>query len=203
MTPDVMRATTSPPARHSSTFNPTLAVAVSSVIVVFFVVGFASGVFKRYIVREGETANFPDIPRRRTNRPTRPRDVGLDPEVVSALPLVTYAEFMQMWKDAEDCVVCLALFEESDSLTLLPQCTHAFHTECIDEWFKSHSTCPLCRESVKNFKAKDGRTEDQDAEGNGGTRRVADSDVVEVVIRSESSGAADASVGLSQGTTRL
>ncbi|KNA04688.1 hypothetical protein SOVF_197360 [Spinacia oleracea] len=37
---------------------------------------------------------------------------------------------------------------EGEKARLLPKCNHGFHVECIDMWFQSHSTCPLCRDSV-------------------------------------------------------
>lgn len=31
----------------------------------------------------------------------------------------------------------------------LPKCHHSFHIDCIDMWFHSHSTCPVCRAPVE------------------------------------------------------
>lgn len=33
-------------------------------------------------------------------------------------------------------------------MRILPKCRHEFHAECIDMWFSSHSTCPLCRSTI-------------------------------------------------------
>jgi hypothetical protein len=52
-------------------------------------------------------------------------------------------------KEDLECSVCLEKFAEDESLRLLPKCSHVFHSECIDVWFLSHSTCPLCRVSLK------------------------------------------------------
>lgn len=52
-------------------------------------------------------------------------------------------------KEDLECSVCLEKFAEDETLRLLPKCSHVFHTECIDVWFLSHSTCPLCRTSLK------------------------------------------------------
>ncbi|KAH9533131.1 hypothetical protein CY35_18G035200 [Sphagnum magellanicum] len=51
-------------------------------------------------------------------------------------------------QEHRECAVCLSDFEEEDDLCLLPGCKHVFHQDCIDVWFQSHSTCPLCRASL-------------------------------------------------------
>ncbi|KAB2595156.1 hypothetical protein D8674_030606 [Pyrus ussuriensis x Pyrus communis] len=43
------------------------------------------------------------------------------------------------------CVVCLQEVIEGQRYRKLPICNHCFHVSCIDTWFLSHSTCPLCR----------------------------------------------------------
>lgn len=45
--------------------------------------------------------------------------------------------------------MCLSEFEHGETGRVLPKCNHSFHTECIDMWFHSHSTCPLCRAPVE------------------------------------------------------
>ncbi|EHA8592051.1 RING-H2 finger protein ATL3 [Cocos nucifera] len=68
---------------------------------------------------------------------------GLDPQVLKALPVAVYrpADF----KEGLECAVCLSELADGEAARLLPKCNHGFHLECIDMWFDSHSTCPLCR----------------------------------------------------------
>ncbi|KAH7277734.1 hypothetical protein KP509_38G004700 [Ceratopteris richardii] len=73
------------------------------------------------------------------------QDTGLQRSLVEALPVFPYKAAMDAFKEGADCAICLCEFEEEDVLRLLPSCGHAFHTECIDTWLFSHSTCPLCR----------------------------------------------------------
>jgi E3 ubiquitin-protein ligase RNF167 len=47
--------------------------------------------------------------------------------------------------EAAECAICLAEFEEGESMRVLPQCGHAFHAACIDKWLRGHSSCPSCR----------------------------------------------------------
>eukprot|EP00816_Leptocylindrus_hargravesii_P005279 CAMPEP_0196815678 /NCGR_PEP_ID=MMETSP1362-20130617/51192_1 /TAXON_ID=163516 /ORGANISM="Leptocylindrus danicus, Strain CCMP1856" /LENGTH=812 /DNA_ID=CAMNT_0042192725 /DNA_START=150 /DNA_END=2588 /DNA_ORIENTATION=- len=48
---------------------------------------------------------------------------------------------------AEDCPICLVEYEQGDLLRCLP-CGHDFHTECVDHWLRSNSTCPQCRQEI-------------------------------------------------------
>lgn len=68
---------------------------------------------------------------------------GLDVAVLLSLPVVTFrsAEF----EEGLECSVCLCELADGEKARLLPKCNHGFHLECIDMWFHSHSTCPLCR----------------------------------------------------------
>lgn len=47
------------------------------------------------------------------------------------------------------CTVCLAEYHAEDTLRILPFCGHAFHAPCIDIWLQQHSTCPVCRISLR------------------------------------------------------
>jgi len=46
------------------------------------------------------------------------------------------------------CVVCLCEYEKDEQIKKL-LCGHTFHEECIMTWFKNHSTCPICKASLK------------------------------------------------------
>ncbi|CAN6252997.1 unnamed protein product [Urochloa humidicola] len=84
-------------------------------------------------------------------------DAGVDQAFIDALPVFLYRNVVGATgkgeadgdgKDPFDCAVCLCEFADDDQLRLLPNCSHAFHLECIDTWLLSHSTCPLCRRSL-------------------------------------------------------
>ncbi|XP_073134740.1 RING-H2 finger protein ATL3-like [Henckelia pumila] len=73
---------------------------------------------------------------------------GLDPSVLGTIPVSLFDP--KEFKDGLECAVCLCEVAEGEKTRLLPKCNHGFHVECIDMWFQSHSTCPLCRNPVAN-----------------------------------------------------
>lgn len=74
---------------------------------------------------------------------------GLDPSVLRALPVTVYeAKDDHRAGEALECAVCLAELADGEPARFLPRCAHGFHAECIDQWLRGHSTCPLCRVDV-------------------------------------------------------
>lgn len=77
---------------------------------------------------------------------------GVDQKVLDAIPVLSYSTKIiegELFRvDQSECVVCLGELEEGDMVRLLPNCGHAFHVPCIDEWFLAHSNCPICRAPI-------------------------------------------------------
>ncbi|KAJ7536454.1 hypothetical protein O6H91_12G070100 [Diphasiastrum complanatum] len=77
--------------------------------------------------------------------------LGLQKEVVNQFPLLRFSD-SEKWKmtgiRSMDCSVCLTEFQVGENVRLLPQCRHGFHSDCINMWFFSHKTCPICRISL-------------------------------------------------------
>ncbi|KAK3152628.1 hypothetical protein QOZ80_2BG0161500 [Eleusine coracana subsp. coracana] len=71
------------------------------------------------------------------------RRCGLAPSALAALPRLAYRRGVAAgWAQ---CVICLAVVRDGETVRLLPACGHLFHVSCIDAWLYSHATCPLCR----------------------------------------------------------
>jgi hypothetical protein len=47
----------------------------------------------------------------------------------------------------ETCRVCIGDFENGESCRRLP-CGHVFHAQCIDEWLRRCTDCPICRMNI-------------------------------------------------------
>ncbi|KAE9607239.1 hypothetical protein Lal_00025716 [Lupinus albus] len=81
---------------------------------------------------------------------TRTLNSGLDPLVIASLPRLLYKETNQFIKgDVIECSVCLGTIVEDETIRVLPNCKHVFHIDCVDKWFASNSTCPVCRAVVE------------------------------------------------------
>ncbi|KAL5546000.1 hypothetical protein UlMin_005687 [Ulmus minor] len=72
---------------------------------------------------------------------------GLDEKTLKEIPIVYYTrKRKKLFRvDQTECPVCLGELEEREKVRLLPNCRHAFHVSCIDEWFRTHKNCPVCR----------------------------------------------------------
>ncbi|KAF7123411.1 hypothetical protein RHSIM_Rhsim12G0213300 [Rhododendron simsii] len=86
---------------------------------------------------------------------------GLDPTLLKSLPILIFNH--QEFKDGLECAVCLSEVSDGEKARLLPKCNHGFHLDCIDLWFQSHSTCPLCRNPVSTQPESQPRVENSAA----------------------------------------
>ncbi|KAH7306592.1 hypothetical protein KP509_22G021100 [Ceratopteris richardii] len=81
---------------------------------------------------------------------------GLSDSTIKSIPLFEYGDpalrrTLEQQEEAipsKECCICLSGFEDREAVRLLPSCYHLFHKSCIDVWFASHCTCPLCRRIV-------------------------------------------------------
>ncbi|KAH9323433.1 hypothetical protein KI387_018072, partial [Taxus chinensis] len=92
----------------------------------------------------GDVSGFP------TEDSSNDDSVGLDRQVIQALPILVYNSQEYRFKEGEKCAVCLSDFMDNDKVRILPSCNHCFHSGCIDRWFSLHSQCPVCRTMVQS-----------------------------------------------------
>ncbi|GFQ04846.1 RING-H2 finger protein atl66 [Phtheirospermum japonicum] len=79
-------------------------------------------------------------------RPPHAPPRGLDAATISNLPIVLHKSSVS---GESECCICLGIFGDGDKVKVLPQCHHFFHSECVDKWLTTQSSCPLCRASLR------------------------------------------------------
>ncbi|CDW79111.1 UNKNOWN [Stylonychia lemnae] len=62
--------------------------------------------------------------------------------------------------DSLDCIICLDQIKFFDIVVQL-KCNkdHIFHFNCVKEWFKEKSSCPLCRSNEENLARRTGQVQ--------------------------------------------
>ncbi|GAV62943.1 zf-RING_2 domain-containing protein [Cephalotus follicularis] len=75
---------------------------------------------------------------------------GVEEKILNSIPIMYYKskEENLFRVDQSECVICLGELEDGEMVRLLPNCAHAFHVPCIDEWFLAHTSCPFCRSPI-------------------------------------------------------
>jgi len=74
--------------------------------------------------------------------------VGMSQDAIAALPTVEYTP------DGEvdpACCICMCDYDECESINKL-KCGHCFHTGCLEQWLKTHTACPICKDPTPGEK---------------------------------------------------
>ncbi|KAK3438303.1 hypothetical protein EUGRSUZ_C02915 [Eucalyptus grandis] len=123
--------------------HPSMVVIVS-VLAMMFSLTFLVLAYAKFCHRTPAGPSFLDSQNDPGLNESMPRFSGIDQKAIDSLPLFRFSS-LRGSKEGLECAVCINRFEDSETLRLLPRCKHAFHSNCIDQWLKSHSSCPLCR----------------------------------------------------------
>ncbi|XAR72569.1 hypothetical protein NMG60_11019256 [Bertholletia excelsa] len=124
---------------------------------------------------------------------------GLDPAIISSLP---YFPFEAAEEDATvtECAVCLSVLEGGQMARLLPNCKHTFHSDCIDRWLGSNSTCPVCRANARPRLEPDAREAAARAQVTGSALPVG---LVSVAMEETSEGGIQSTAKIDRSSFRL
>ncbi|KAL4449954.1 hypothetical protein ABPG74_015073 [Tetrahymena malaccensis] len=77
-------------------------------------------------------------------------DGGLNEQQLKDFPIHKFQKRPGMSQDLLNCPVCLCEFEEGEEVKIL-DCCHSYHSQCIDEWLKKNTHCPVCKKDMKEF----------------------------------------------------
>ena len=50
------------------------------------------------------------------------------------------------------CPISRDEFSDESEITLIRGCNHIFNRSSLREWFVSHSTCPMCRSDIRDYR---------------------------------------------------
>ncbi|XP_048128617.1 RING-H2 finger protein ATL80-like [Rhodamnia argentea] len=130
-----------------SDFVVILAVLLCALICVVGLIAVARCAWLRRYPGRGGAGGGPAAP---SPRPPPAANRGLKRKALQSLPKIVYgleeAAAVGAARFPVECAICLGEFSEGDEVRLLPQCGHGFHVGCIDQWLRSHSSCPSCRQ---------------------------------------------------------
>lgn len=79
--------------------------------------------------------------------PQNPPSEGLDPTGISRLPIILHRNSLA--GSEIECSICLGILQDGEKVKVLPDCSHCYHSECVDRWLRNQSSCPLCRSSLR------------------------------------------------------
>ncbi|KAK1288530.1 E3 ubiquitin-protein ligase ATL6 [Acorus calamus] len=129
----------------NSDFNQSIVIVLVLIGSSFFIVIFYTIIRQFAGDRNGDAVNrgTGGFRSQRINR-------GIEASALEAFPTFLYSDVkgLKLGNDTLVCAICINEFEDDKTLRLLPKCDHVFHTDCIDTWLATHTTCPVCRSNL-------------------------------------------------------
>ncbi|KAL6999095.1 hypothetical protein U1Q18_000260 [Sarracenia purpurea var. burkii] len=83
-------------------------------------------------------------------------DRGASDDQISKLPSCRFKDFdtnLEIGKSTNhnqnpECCICLSKYRDKEEIRQLP-CSHIFHLNCVDQWLRIISCCPLCKQELE------------------------------------------------------
>ncbi|XP_039001190.1 putative RING-H2 finger protein ATL21A [Hibiscus syriacus] len=73
---------------------------------------------------------------------------GLDESTIESYEKIVLGESWRIpGPNDSTSPICLSEYLSQDIIRCIPKCKHSFHAECIDEWLRMNSMCPVCQKS--------------------------------------------------------
>ena len=98
----------------------------------------------------GFISRFEEIIRNISTTPAENNNTGLSYRGFENTQLYIHRNNMNE-ETEEVCVICHGNIEDGEEVRRINinSCNHKFHSVCIDNWFRNHQTCPVCRTNVE------------------------------------------------------
>lgn len=60
--------------------------------------------------------------------------------------------------EADTCSICQDAYTEGQAMRTITHCSHRFHKDCVDTWFRTNVRCPVCRYDIRGVQPQVGTT---------------------------------------------
>lgn len=91
------------------------------------------------------------------------QNVPLEKGYLDQIPIQKFDDLVNANPNLKDqkCSVCITSYEPEDQVRYLP-CEHVYHPDCIEQWFQTHPTCPICSKDMRDFLSDPKNVEEKD-----------------------------------------
>uniref|UniRef100_A0A5B6YXZ8 RING-type E3 ubiquitin transferase n=1 Tax=Davidia involucrata TaxID=16924 RepID=A0A5B6YXZ8_DAVIN len=145
---DIDYSPPSPPITINSFFTPLL-ISMLGIVSTSMAIALYHLILVKYCMRRDEETSGRALPSPPASD-GEPAAKGVEEKILKTIPILCYStQKGNLFRiDQTECVICLGELEDGDMVRLLPNCMHAFHVPCIDKWFTSRTSCPVCRSPI-------------------------------------------------------
>ena len=85
-----------------------------------------------------------------TNTEESMEDVNVSPNINVLSNSSSVHIYSSLNIDFESCTICRENFNPNSIVRKINGCSHVFHINCIDTWFETNITCPICRTDLRD-----------------------------------------------------
>ena len=79
----------------------------------------------------------------------RQEDVNVTPDINVLTSSSSIHIYNTLESEFESCSICMENFSPNSIVRKLNNCGHIFHVDCVDTWFETNMTCPVCRTDLR------------------------------------------------------
>ena len=79
--------------------------------------------------------------------------LGLSKEDLNRISKKIYTKGYRMFLSLSQqqlCPICFEDYKVGEEVSVLPVCSHMFHSRCIEKWLGQNPLCPMCRNNIRN-----------------------------------------------------
>jgi hypothetical protein len=76
-------------------------------------------------------------------------DVNVTPNITVLTSSSSIHIYNTLETEFESCSICIENFNSNSIVRKINNCSHIFHVDCIDTWFETNITCPVCRNDLR------------------------------------------------------